>query len=205
MRTRCSRMPHVLVLTVFVVSGSFAAGGLDQPRAPRELTFGTVAAYGGGSLLGAALIGGGAAFVGALASNAAGIYSESQLAIAGACLGVGYALGSAVGVNAAGSLLKDNGRFLPAFAWAGATSVVAGGLILGGLGGRSASGVLLPLGLAVGGVGVPAAACFGYIRSRPATGFAARVVPGGLTLSRTYLPDGICEPAFDLRIASVRF
>jgi len=200
-------------MTVFVVSGSFAAVGSDQPRAPRELTFGMVAAYAGGSLVGAALIGGGAAFVGALASNAAGIYSESQFVIAGACLGVGYPLGSAVGVSAAGSLLKDNGRFLPSFAWAGGTMVAAAGMFY--LGSSFYSGhnhqparlpgaVFQTLGVAAGCL-VPAAACFGYIRSRPATGLAARVVPGGLTLSRTYLPDGTSEPAFDLRIASVGF
>jgi hypothetical protein len=183
-----------MVLTAIVATPSLAAERSGPTTTRRDLTFGTVAAYGGGALLGGALIAG----VGGIVSMSA------YYGAPGAC--IGYSLGSAAGATVAGALLKDNGRFLPSFAWAGSAMAVAAGMFY--LGGHQFSklpgAVLQTLGVATGCL-VPAFACVGYIRSRPATGLAARIVPGSLSLSRTYGPDGTCEPAFDLRIASVRF
>jgi hypothetical protein len=200
-----------MVLTVIFAAPSLAADGSGSATTRRDLTFGRVAAYGGGSLVGAALIGGVAFFGGAMAASAA----RGELLV-GAFIGAGtgYPLGSAVGVTVAGALLKDNGRFLPSFAWAGATMAASAGMYL--LGSSFYSGrnnhqpdrlpgaVFQTLGVVTGCL-VPAAACVGYIRSRPATGLAARIVPGSLSLSQTYGPDGTSEPAFDLRIAGIRF
>jgi hypothetical protein len=187
----------VLVLTAIIAAPSLAAERSGPTTTRRDLTFGTVAAYGGGALLGGALIAG-VGWIGSV--GAGGLYGG----IAGAC--VGYSLGSAVGVTVTGALLKDNGRFLPSFAWAGVTMAAAAGMFY--LGGHQFSrlpgAVFQTLGVATGCL-VPAAACIGYIGSRPATGLAARIVPGGLSYSLTCDPDGTSEPAVDLRIASIRF
>ena len=197
MHTARRAVMSALVLTAIIAAPSLAADGSGSATTRRDLTFGTVAAYGGGALLGGALIAG-VGWIGSV--GAGGLYGG----IAGAC--VGYALGSALGVTASGSLLKDNGRFLPSFAWSGATMAAAAGMFY--LGGHQFSrlpgAVFQTLGVATGCL-VPAFACVGYIRSRPATGLAARIVTGSLSLSRTYGPDGTSELAFDLRIASVRF
>ena len=197
MHTVRSATMSALVLTAIIAAPSLAADGSGSATMRRDLTFGTVAAYGGGSLLGAAVVAGVGWTVGV---GPGGLYGG----IAGAC--IGYSLGSAVGVTVAGALLKDNGRFLPSFAWAGSTMAAAAGMFY--LGGHQFSrlpgAVFQTLGVATGCL-VPAFACVGYIRSRPATGLAVRIVPGSLSLSRTYGPDGTSELAFDLRIASVRF
>jgi hypothetical protein len=194
MHTVRSTMMSALVLTAIVAAPSLAVERSGPTTTRRDLTFGTVAAYGGGALLGGALIAG----VGGIVSM------RAYYGAPGAC--IGYSLGSAAGATVAGALLKDNGRFLPSFVWAGSAMAAAAGMFY--LGGHQFSrlpgAVLQTLGVATGCL-VPAFACVGYIRSWPATGLAARIVPGGLTWSRTRLPDGTSEPAFDLRIANVRF
>jgi hypothetical protein len=193
MHTVRSATISAMILTAIVAAPSFAAERSGPTTTRRDLTFGTVAAYGGGALLGGALIAG----VGGIVSMSA------YYGAPGAC--IGYALGSAVGVTVTGALLKDNGRFLPSFAWAGVTMAAAAGMFyLGGHQLYSPGAVVQTLGVATGCL-VPAFACVGYIRSRPATGLAARILPGSLSLSQRYGPDGTSEPAFDLRIASVRF
>jgi hypothetical protein len=123
MHTVRSTTISAMILTAIVAAPSLAAERSGPTTMRRDLTFGTVAAYGGGALFGGALIAG-VGWIGSL--RAGGLYGG----IVGAC--AGYSLGSAVGVTVAGALLKDNGRFLPSFAWAGVTMAASAGMFYGG-------------------------------------------------------------------------
>lgn len=187
------------VSLVLLLSAAVPCLGADlNPNALPQHTFGMVAAEAGGSLIGA-IAAGAAIGVGTMLiadpffDDTIGGSKPTQIGLLVG--GVAYPFGAAAGATLAGSWVKDDGRFVPSLLWAGSTAVLAGALVLGSMAvydtapsqkfRRTASDVMFTTGLLVEFLGVPAAACVGYVKGRPATDFGGRFLPGGFALRRS--------------------
>jgi len=206
----------VLVLATAIVAPSFGAEGQAGSALPRKHTFGMAAAEAGGSLAGA-IAGGVALGAGAFFLTRAITGDDPQQNTPGQAMvfaaWAGYPVGAALGVTLAGSLVRDDGRFVPSLIWAGAASALAAGIFLGSVAlydtnpgfRKSASDVTGALCFFVEGLGVPVAACIGYATGRPKLALSGRVLPGGLAFRHDLTPDGARYTACDLRLVNVRF
>jgi hypothetical protein len=197
----------VFALAMTALVPCFAANW--DPSAPPRYTPAMVGAEAGGSLVGA--IAGGAAIglgtwlvADAVLQDTVDGTTPGQAALVAGW--IAYPVGAAAGATLAGSLVKDDGWFVPSVFWAGATAALAAGMYFGSVAlndtssGRKASpgaaNVLWAASLVVEALGVPAAACIGYTKGRPAIeGLGRRVLPGSFAFRG--LPDRSLELRFE--------
>ncbi len=207
-----SNCPKVIVLLA-VVAATIADGRMYETTR-REPNFGIYAAEAGGGFLGAIGLGGTFAVATIIIPVMTDNYPNTPLEVYAGVSGVLGLIGCAGGTWLAGSGFVQQGKFLPALAYAAGTSAIGLGLCVGGTQLRNHNshksiGFSAGSGMLYSGIGLfiatPIAAVAGYNLSRPHDAYGSRFLPGSVALGAVSDADGVIHPSLDVRLLSFRF